>query len=133
MTTIPQLSAPVWDEAYCVGSEMIDLQHKRLFELLSQLVDAQNGRCDQEVVQHAVNSLYGYIRIHFDDEEQLMENLNFPGREQHHHQHNAFILAFDDLVNKQRQSINFLPELIAFMHKWLVTHVMNEDTQIRNG
>ena len=80
MTTLPQITAPVWNDAYCVGSEMIDLQHKRLFELLSQLVDAQNGRCDQEVVNHAVNSLYGYIRIHFDDEE-APGNLNYPGRE----------------------------------------------------
>ena len=28
---------------------------------------------------------------------------------------------------------NFLPELVAFMHKWLVTHIMHEDTKIRNG
>ena len=44
-------------------------------------MDAQNGGCDQDVVNHAVNSLYGYIRIHFDDEEQLMENLGYPDLE----------------------------------------------------
>ena len=37
MATFSQVSAPVWDDSYCVGSEMIDIQHKRLFELLEPI------------------------------------------------------------------------------------------------
>ena len=124
------VTAPVWKDSYRVGSEMIDTQHQRLFELLAQLIDAQNGDCDPAVVNHAVSSLYGYIRIHFDDEERLMEELNYDGRRQHEQQHNSFILAFDDLVTVHRDDRD-LPRLVSFMHQWLVNHIINEDTDIR--
>ena len=133
MTSASQFNMPVWNDSYCIGSEMVDNQHRRLFDLLNQLVDAQNGRCDMAVVKHAVNSLYGYVRIHFSDEEKLMEELGYIDRDKHRQQHDQFIVAYDDLILKHLEAEDFLPRLVSFVQLWLVHHIQEEDTKIRAG
>lgn len=130
---LPPTQHPVWDERYQIGSEQVDAQHRRLFELLAMLVDAEQGRCDHSIVDHAVNGLYGYIRFHFADEEQLMDELRYPDRERHRRLHDQFILNYDDLVSRYQSAPDFLQRLIAFVQSWLINHIMTEDARIHSG
>lgn len=120
----------VWDDRFAIGSELVDGQHRRLFELMAMLEDASRGQSDAVVVDHAVNALYGYIRFHFADEERLMEDLGYSGLEAHRRQHDAFILAYDDLVSSYRYADDFVTRLTAFIQNWLINHIMNEDRKI---
>lgn len=128
-----ELTIPAWDDAYAIGSELVDGQHRRLFDLMALLVEAERGRCERSMVDHAVNSLYGYIRFHFQDEERMMDELDYPDRDRHRQLHDRFILSFDDLVTGHREAPDFLPRLINFIQHWLVHHIAEEDTKIRAG
>jgi hemerythrin len=121
-----------WDPSYRIGNEAIDAQHERLFALAAMLEDAAAADCpDQVVVDLAVEQLYGYIRIHFADEEALMDGLGYPGRTAHLLLHDRFILHFDDLVAGMRGEPDFARRLSDFISTWLVAHIRDEDLRIR--
>lgn len=126
----------VWDDRYAIGSDLVDGQHRRLFELLAMLHETNHEHnteretAETELVDHAVNALYGYIRFHFADEERLMEEMGYSGLEAHRRQHDAFILAYDDLVSNYRYADDFVARLSAFIQGWLANHILNEDRKI---
>ena len=72
-----------WDIAYEVGDAEIDEQHRRLFDLANELLQADT----KSAVTAAAIQLYQYVRVHFKHEEDLMRRTNFPGRGEHLAEH----------------------------------------------
>jgi hemerythrin-like metal-binding protein len=85
------------------------------------------------VVDDAVRALYGYIRVHFREEEELMEGIGDPNIEKHRQAHDRFILAFDDLIADHRGDSDFAKQLALFVAEWLVAHIQGMDLTIRSG
>lgn len=110
----------IWNDDYSVGDETLDRQHQNLFDLGNKIQKA-----DKSEARKYVMSLYKYIRTHFDREENHMKSMGFPWVDEHRLKHEELI------ENLNRLSKDFDPdnlkELAAFLHEWLVTHVLVED------
>lgn len=110
----------IWSDEYSVGNEVLDNQHKYLLELGNKIQTADVGQARAFVME-----LYKYIRVHFTREEAHMKAIGFPGLDEHKEQHEHLITDLNAL------SQDFVPEkldaLIAFLHTWLVNHVLHED------
>ena len=82
-----------------------------------------------------LSELREYTQIHFHDEEELMERINYPGLEAQIKAHSAFVerlvginlSELDDMDDNQQEYIN---ELIDFLASWLVNHIMKMDQKI---
>ena len=81
-----------WDDRYSVGIQLIDDQHKELIKLTNRLyIDClTGGEGTQDYFKFALRRTMDYIEYHFSSEEQLLEKMRYPDRQNHKKQHEDF-------------------------------------------
>ena len=117
-----------WDDSLSVNYPKIDQQHKDLFALVNQLVDAFEQRVEDVPIKKLVEKLTNYFFTHFRTEERVLEEFEYPDIDQHRHQH----LKFTRKVMNYRRNIeagemSILPEMIDFLVSWVVNHTSSVD------
>ena len=70
----------VWNKRYDIGVDMIDVEHKKLFRILSRLFQfGQQEMKSQWVCREAVNYFKDHAVQHFQDEENYMASIGYKG------------------------------------------------------
>lgn len=125
-------------DKYMTGVELIDDEHRRLFEIINDTVELirsefLHDKYDQIV--HLLEQLKDYTEFHFKDEEEYMEKIHYPRIEEQKHAHAAFIeklveIDLDDLDNMDDNQQEYLLELVNFLATWLVQHILGADKLI---
>ncbi len=117
-----------WSDKYSVGIVEIDAQHRRLFELYNQLVEAMYRGESMNVLQKALDSLIEYVVIHFTTEEQYMQKYGYPEFEEHKRAHTYLRNKTLQIHREFSEGKPVLTaEVIDFLRNWLKEHVMNMD------
>ncbi len=111
-----------WSDEYSVGNEVLDSQHKHLFDLGNRIQQAKPSEAKAYVM-----SLYKYIRLHFTEEEHHMEKIGFPGVDGHRMMHEQLITRLNDLSDGFTPDM--IDELARFLHDWILNHLLKEDHQ----
>lgn len=119
-----------WDTAYLLGIPEIDRQHEKIFDIYDQIVnmsDLQEKYQDDEM-KNILHELEDYLKIHFKSEEALLHKANYPNIEEHIIEHEMFIKKVDEFVlGYQANSPILLNNMLDFLKKWLVSHIMVTD------
>lgn len=79
-----------WDESLEIGHENIDNQHKELFDRINYFFDSINSGTGKEEVLRTLDFLERYTNKHFNDEEEIQRNYNYPKYKQQLMQHQVF-------------------------------------------
>ncbi|WP_160684820.1 hemerythrin family protein [Clostridium sp. C2-6-12] len=79
-----------WDESLEIGHENIDNQHKELLERIVYFFDSINSGTGKEEVLRTLDFLERYTNKHFNDEEEIQRNYNYPRYRQQTIQHQVF-------------------------------------------
>lgn len=112
-----------WEENLSVGIQEIDIQHKKLIELINDLSEEGHKPKKFEMV---LKDLLEYVRIHFYKEEKYFEEHNYPFAEEHKKEHAKFtekVLEFDRRFNENKLKKEELLELlIEIFENHLKTH-----------
>lgn len=120
-----------WREAFSVGDEQVDGQHKRIFGLLARLHQDIHGDDVSTAVQHTLKELVDYTKTHFNDEEELMRAVGYPGYEAHKKLHDALMdKAWGLYARCNEGSPDLAFELLVFLNDWLVNHILEQDKAI---
>jgi len=123
-----------WSEEYELGNNFVDSQHKKLFELVSNIgKDCLEGR-DVNDLSETLDFLLQYTVQHFNDEESLQQEYNFPEYEYHKKLHEEFEAIVIEKVAefKEKGSTEDLSETVNdFVITWLVNHILKEDMKIK--
>ena len=80
----------VWQEAYQSGNELVDREHRELFDRTNDVIDAWYQReAEPAQFEAAFDRLLGSVAAHFADEEALLARLGWDGLADHAlaHQH----------------------------------------------
>lgn len=125
-------------DKYKTGIEMVDDEHRRLFEIIAETKDVIDSEFLADKYDHIMNlldQLREYTEFHFKDEEVLMEKIGYPGLEVQKRAHAAFVerlveIDFKDLDNMDDNQQEYLLELIQFLVSWLSNHILGEDKKI---
>lgn len=123
----------VWDDAYKVGHEMIDSQHRRLFELADVLfcllgTDAEQDRNHVEAV---ILDCAEYVLFHFSNEERLMGEIGYDQAEHHFKLHHDFNGYISELIGDFTDGKDIdLGKLYSYIANWLVQHIITEDKKL---
>ena len=109
----------VFTAKYYTGIELVDREHRKLFEIIVRLLD----------------ELREYTKFHFEDEEAYMQKINSPMLEAQKRAHQAFVdklmsIDLDKLEEIDDNQQEYLHELIEFLGGWLINHILKMDTQI---
>lgn len=115
-----------WSDALCLGFEIIDEQHKSLFECLSRLQETAFSDSRELAVVAAIKDLSDYVNIHFFMEEGLMRSHDYPFLESHVLEHEALSREVEKLGHKSTQS-DIFDETVRLLTDWLTNHIGNTD------
>jgi len=108
-------------EKYKLGIEIIDNQHKRIFEIIEKLCDQECDDCMSEIIQE----LKDYAKYHFDTEETYFKNIGYIGADEHINLHNIFtqtISYYSDTNSKLNKK-----KIYTFLQSWIKNHILIED------
>ncbi len=115
-----------WNDAYKIGNDEIDAQHRRLFGHVDDFLAAK----DKAKLAACAMELFRYTREHFAHEENLMKSLKYPALAEHLTQHNELISRLNEVAqNIGKNTVNF-DDLEAFLSNWLLSHIANSDQKL---
>lgn len=117
-----------WNEEYSVGNKDMDEQHKALFAMVNEFFQ-------QESKQAAIiifDSLATYIDLHFESEENLLKQINYPTTAEHIKQHGELRKSFNGLRKKlDDYSIDIQHKISIFLYNWLAQHILKADMEYK--
>jgi len=127
----------VWKEKYKIGVELIDSQHKELFNRVYDFLSTMQSKGDWdeklEKVKETMNFMQEYVVVHFNDEEAYQDEIGYPEREEHKKVHADFrstINNYVEIFNKQGFSEELVQQFGAKLMTWLIMHVCKADKKI---
>jgi len=122
-------------DEYKLGIDFIDEQHAKLFEIGERayklLKDSYSVDKYDNIVA-IIEELRAYTIIHFRDEEEYMESIKYKRLFTQKIDHAAFIKKVSEVnLNKIDQNQDeYLMEILNFVAKWLVEHIIEKDLLI---
>ena len=113
----------VWKDAYSVGNEVLDSQHKELIELVNEV----NGDAD---LAEVLEGLRHYREVHFRTEEDLLQAADYPDLEEHRKFHDAFRSWLDGVMAAHRtghddDAVRW--NVHHYLCVWLANHLLVHD------
>lgn len=87
-----------WRDEYSVNVEEIDVQHRKILELVNNLHASVENCLDKQELAALMIELVEYTRMHFSTEEKLMNKHAYPERVKHHNEHKVLLQHMDNLV-----------------------------------
>ncbi|CAA7624697.1 Bacteriohemerythrin [Magnetospirillum sp. LM-5] len=118
-----------WDEAYSVGSAILDSDHRIIFSLLAQLNDATDTDQSREVVGSVLKVLAEYAEHHFRREEAIMRRANYPLAEQHEQLHHDLEKKVTQICERWRAGERdaLSADVQSLLKNWLTDHILEDD------
>lgn len=123
-----------WSDAYSVGVDVIDEQHRTLFALRNELAECCRApeAVHSERFHDILAEMFEYSRTHFATEEAFMRSICFPNLERHVEEHAGFIEAVADLSVAIMGNLATPETVLTFLSDWLTAHILKSDHQIRD-
>ena len=103
---------------------------KKLFNIINQLADAMRVAKGQEVIAQIVGQLIAYTRTHFQQEEALMEQAQYPELSAHQQLHRELVADVEKFQRELDEGLR--PNTVAildFLKDWLTQHIQ----KVRQG
>ena len=117
-----------WSDSYSVNAPGIDAQHKKLFDLINNLHDAMGQGKGKEALGKILDGLMDYTRVHFSDEEKMLEKVNYPDLPVQRVQHAAFVQKISELQKDYKAGkITMTLPTMEFLKDWLLNHILKVD------
>jgi len=115
-----------WTPDLSLNHTVIDEQHQKLFDIVNQLI--KNVNIDQALIEKTLIELKTYSELHFEEEEAIMADRNYPGLEDHKFEHRFFIrriTSFCKQVTDEKQKLS--EKMLEFLSDWVKHHTFKED------
>ena len=117
-----------FSEKFSVKVREIDLQHKKLIDLINTLFDAMKVGKGNAVLQTVIKELVVYTGYHFSTEEKYMKQFSYPALEKHREEHKSFVQKVTDLQKEfDGRKVSLSLEVMNFLKEWLTHHILEVD------
>lgn len=120
-----------WDDTLDTGYARMDADHKELaglFNLLRAAIDSGKGNASCAEV---LDDIIGHAKTHFEFEERLMTQHQYPKAEQHAGEHAMLISqALDYRKSFDLDSAASTSDLMRFPEVWLSFHILFSDKEL---
>ena len=130
----------MWKDSYAIGVELIDTQHKALFNNVTEglllSIQAPDIYRHKQYCINTISFLKSYVVQHFKDEEAYALSIRFPGYEEHKQQHVNLaqeVFEYEKQLTKSNFSLHVIKRFMAFALRWLMHHVAVEDGKLKHN
>jgi hemerythrin len=122
-----------WSESFCVNVRLLDDQHRELFSRVNVLSQALGASGDLEGHETEKRSVLEYARLHFRDEEALMEAHAYPRHGAQKRAHEMLMRQLERLTGvEERRARPRSETAVDYLKDWLISHTLLEDLQYRD-
>lgn len=124
-----------WSEAFSVGIEALDDDHKYLFDLVHEYSAMTTDERGIFLTDTVFSALLEYAGFHFAREEAAMMICHYPSIDRHREEHGRLV----ETVKQVRAEYVLLSEsgaknrILALMQEWIVEHVIKSDFDYRDA
>jgi hemerythrin len=129
------MAAIIWDDKVLgPGVATVDEQHKKLIEMINELMDATSAGRGKEEIGHMMDFLARYAVEHFGHEENVMSTHKCPAAEANKEAHAKFLQDFTALkarFDAEGPTLAVVMEVQKRVVNWLTQHIKGCDTQLR--
>lgn len=120
-----------WNENFQTGLTVIDVQHRKLVELLNKLASHLASEVGESELNLVFDELTDYAQYHFKTEEAVWRKY-LPVDElmlQHTDAHQEFVTEVNDLRGKEDTlaTEQVIEEIVIFLTHWLAFHILETD------
>lgn len=119
-----------WKIEYETGNEIIDSQHKELFEKIDNLlISIYEGR-ERDEVFYFEKFLQTYVNKHLMTEEIILKKNNYPDYEEHLKEHAAYRMIAKDIereLHKEGPSLYIAVRVEKEIRSWWENHILKTD------
>jgi len=122
----------IWNKNYETGNTEVDNEHKEIFSLVQKVIDATFNSCEEKI-ETVVDFLATYTIKHFEHEEHLMNESNYPDIDIHKKQHSDFVGEVAKLKEEIAQatgSLSFSLTVNKVIVNWLTSHILDSDMKM---
>lgn len=117
-----------WKKYYSVGNPYLDDQHKEILSLICRLTEALSMNEGQEALRSIMRRLADYAHTHFQDEERMMQEANYPCLDEHKLIHKELLdKTSDHLYSCIQHNPPEAKEILLFLKSWWINHIAGED------
>jgi hemerythrin len=115
----------VWKEMYSVGEPSLDDQHRQILSIINDLYLAREAGREYSELGALLDRMVAYTMSHFEHEERLMREWNYPDFDNHKAQHDQMRRRTAGL----RSNVNLVTghDLLSFLKSWWTSHIQAED------
>jgi hemerythrin len=119
-----------WSDEFSVEIQEIDEQHKCLVELINKLYTGLAAKDTSEAIEHVLDELVSYTRVHFAVEECLMRLFDYPGYDEHKKMHDKIVERVGEFQRQYKAGNHKVGmDLLYFLKDWLMDHINKVDKQ----
>lgn len=119
-----------WEKQLELGNDLIDTQHRMLVLLCRRLDIAIKTKQPEQTVRWVMLELKKFTEFHFISEENLMHEIGYAGVHEHALIHADLLMQLDMMLAKISHHKEFPEDMLYFLNKWLLKHVVTEDLKI---
>lgn len=127
----------VWKDEYAIGVDIIDAQHKHLFEIGNsayQLLRDDFCIDKYDGVIQVIEDLREYTKFHFKTEEEYMLKIKYNKYFSQKVEHDDFIqkieeINFNDIDEDPKK---YLEDILTFIFNWTLEHILHKDKLIKS-
>ena len=118
-----------WDsDRFSVKNKEMDDQHQRWTGIINKLHESLINSLGLETLGKVFQDVLDYTAYHFDEEEKLLEEMNYP----HIYDHKVIHENFKNKMNKLKDEfmsggIILRTEIRSILKNWLEDHIRRED------
>lgn len=122
-----------WSSDYSVGNQILDGQHKILFNLCAEALNLLKDEdiYSSKAFQCLMDEICEKAKQHFDTEERLLDEYNFPDYRSHREEHYDFLTKLAELILDHSEKKLDRESLIQYLHSWFVDHIVNQDMKYK--
>ena len=120
----------IWDNRYNTYVDEIDEQHQRLIKLIRKMRAVVENQFNQQIQISVLDELLDYTHYHFNTEETLMVEHQYPFSEIHKRQHDDFTFRIREFREDFCQGKAQAFRLLSFLINWLIDHILVSDKEL---
>ena len=113
-----------------VAIPYIDEQHRFFLRLIAEFYEFQNKNSENlnEAFKVFIKKFVELVRVHFIDEEHILERISYPECAGHRLEHENFIKKILEAVKKFDTEKDFVfDEFVHFLRDWVLNHISSWD------
>lgn len=119
-----------WEPRYNLGIAAMDAQHRKLVDFTNKLFDGclQGAEAAGSAFRVILKDVVDYVKVHFRDEEALLQAHDYPEALAHKKEHEQFVHIVLEQVAAFESGKKFVPNtFVRFLRDWLLEHIAVSD------